>query len=119
MKPYLLSLLRAERALADRIFWLYAAQRRARQLGFTFFRRKTFAVPKALLINGNHVNIICPRQRGCVNDFIEVFLGDSYNLEFVKRTFGDSRTIVDIGANVGWFSLAAPQPKSSRKDNGI
>lgn len=93
--------------IGDRLSWYVAARRRARRFGFPFLRRKGFEVPPRLAVNGGHVPIECPPEHGCKVDFIAMFLSDCYRLENVKKLDGAVRTVIDVGANCGWFSVAA------------
>lgn len=94
-------------SIGDRLSWCIEARRRARRLGFGFLRRKGFALPARLAADGGSVSIECPAELGCRADFIDIFLGDCYRLETVKRLDGAISTVVDVGANHGWFSIAA------------
>jgi len=52
------------------------------------------------------VNI--PPERGKVGDLIDIILDDCYGLEQLqKKTSNPNLKILDVGANVGLFSLAA------------
>ena len=93
--------------MRDRLCWYLDAQRRSRRLGFRFLRRKAFKVPPHIVMNGGSVPIKLPAEHGCRVDFIGVFLSDCYRLETVKRLDGAIRTVIDVGANCGWFSIAA------------
>ena len=91
----------------ERLAWYINAQRRARRLGFRFLRRKRFEVPTHLAVNGGSMPIECPGEHGCQADFVGIFLSDCYRLETVKKLEGAIRTVLDVGANCGWFSIAA------------
>lgn len=91
----------------DRLIWYINAQRRAHGLDFKFFRRKGFKIPDEVRLNGATVPIHCPPEHGCRIDFIGIFLSDCYHLETVKRLDNRIRTVIDVGANCGWFAIAA------------
>jgi FkbM family methyltransferase len=93
--------------MSNRLGWYLNARLRARRLGFVFWRRRGFEVPSRLAVNGGSAPIECPAERGCRTDFIGIFLSDCYRLETVKRLDGTIRTVLDVGANCGWFSIAA------------
>jgi FkbM family methyltransferase len=92
----------------DRIGWYINAQRRARRFGIPFIRRKGFKVPARITVNGQPTSILSPPEHGTAVDFIGLFLDDCYGLETIaRRDRGPIRRVLDIGANVGWFSVAA------------
>jgi FkbM family methyltransferase len=93
--------------LPERIRLVVAARRRAKTLGFEFVRALGFSLPQQIVINKVNVTIRSPNDGGSVTDFIGVFLHDGYALERITSMADPVRSIVDIGANVGWFSLAA------------
>lgn len=72
----------------------------ARYYGVPFYRRRGFKVPS--MISDNR-KIYCPNEHGALSDFIGVFIEDVYRL----RSINNVKTIIDIGANVGFFSIAA------------
>jgi FkbM family methyltransferase len=80
--------------------------RRSLWLRIPFRRSRGFEVPRSISIAGRRIPLICPPGGGHKNDFIDIFLRDSYHLGLITRDNGIHR-IVDIGANIGWFSLAA------------
>jgi FkbM family methyltransferase len=94
-------------SIADRLSWYVNARRRARALGFAFRRRKGFEVPSRLTLNGCSVSIHCPAEHGCKVDFIGISLSDCYRLDTVQERDPNIRTVLDVGANCGWFSIAA------------
>jgi FkbM family methyltransferase len=87
--------------------WYINAQRRARRFGFPFLRRKSFAVPRSLTVNGASIPIEEPHEHGSRSDFIQVFLSDCYQLERLRKLDSGIRSILDVGANCGWFSIVA------------
>jgi len=62
-------------------------------------------LPSAL----NHLQPVnIPPERGKVGDLIDIILDDCYGLEQLqKKTSNPNLKILDVGANVGLFSLAA------------
>jgi FkbM family methyltransferase len=76
----------------------------ARRFGVRFFRRATFQIPKLIRIGGKKVVLDFPEEIGTKNDFLVCFINDEYGLAKAGR---EVRTIVDIGSNAGFFSLAA------------
>lgn len=77
----------------------------ARRLGLPYFRTSSFNLPEAIKINGNFIRLDYPDEKGIFIDFLSIFLDDDYGLtEFRKNRISK---IIDIGANVGFFSIAS------------
>jgi FkbM family methyltransferase len=85
-------------------FRLKRRQKRARKLGFDFKRSAGFRPPVKIKINGRDFPISYPEEVGVINDFLSIFLDDDYRLERVNWPV---KTVLDIGANLGFFSIAA------------
>lgn len=66
-----------------------------------FHRRASFQIPN--VIAGNR-KIAFPNEHGAKCDFIEVFLGDAYRIRSIRKRL---QRVIDVGANVGFFSVAA------------
>lgn len=77
---------------------------RARRLGLWLGRSADFRLPTSVLVNGERKGVHFPEQHGVKVAFAELLLGDCYGLGQVE---GAVRTVLDIGANVGIFCLAA------------
>ncbi len=76
----------------------------ARRFGVQFSRRATFQLPQRIRLDGRWVSLSFPPEGGVANDFLCCLLEDNYGL---SRARGPVKTILDIGGNVGFFSLAA------------
>jgi len=77
----------------------------ARRLGLSYFRTSSFHLPEKIDFNGNSINLDYPDEKGIFIDFLSIFLDDDYGLtKFRKNKISK---IIDIGANVGFFSLAS------------
>ncbi len=77
----------------------------ARRLGLSYFRTSSFHLPEKIDFNCNSINLDYPDEKGIFIDFLSIFLDDDYGLtEFRKNKISK---IIDIGANVGFFSLAS------------
>jgi len=63
-----------------------------------------FKVPERLRVAGRPISIQYLHNENAEADFIDCFLLNAYGL---GRDLGDVRSIIDVGANVGFFSLAA------------
>src|ERR1700722_3209016 len=90
--------------LANRFLHLLKMARNARRFGVRFCRRATFSPPSELLVNRQLVRLQFPLEEGVKWDFLSVFLEDTYGLGSCGVPI---RTILDIGGNVGFFSVAA------------
>ena len=77
----------------------------AKQLGFFYYSTSSFSLPKRLDFHGKAVDLVYPNEKGIFIDFLSIFLDDDYQLAKFHRN--QISTIIDIGANVGFFSLAS------------
>jgi FkbM family methyltransferase len=84
----------------------------AGRFGFVFLRNKWFAMPSKIRVCGMPIQLTFPDEGGVKTDFVACIIRNDYGL---RRRLGTVRTILDIGANLGWFSLSArnfyPQAK--------
>lgn len=78
---------------------------RARKLGLFYGRAKTFRLPKAITTNGEICNLYCPDTVTSKELFVSLVLDDEYRLESLPKA--EINNILDIGANIGTFCLAA------------
>jgi FkbM family methyltransferase len=76
----------------------------ARRYGVSFLRRASFKLPTKIQILAKPTAVSSPDELGAKNDFLTCFLDDDYGLAGVHFPV---RTIADIGANIGFFSMAA------------
>lgn len=76
----------------------------ARRFGFVFVRARWFKMPRAIRAAGKRVQLHYPADHGAESDFFACIIRNDYGL---GRQMRDVRTILDIGANVGFFSMAA------------
>ncbi|MEG4317450.1 MULTISPECIES: FkbM family methyltransferase [unclassified Microcoleus] len=83
---------------------LMQRQIRAKKLGIKFNRVASFQLPDNLLVQGKRHQVNVPSEKGMDGEFIEVLLDDCYGVEQLSQSL---RTIIDIGANVGLFPIAA------------
>ena len=79
---------------------------RAARLGMYFLRSNSLQLPRTIVLNGAQREVDFPKEMGVRIAFAEVLLADCYRLEKLPRHIG---TVLDIGANVGIFCLAARQ----------
>jgi hypothetical protein len=96
--------MRLNRRLFDRVLHLIKMARNARRFGVQFHRRASFRPPEQVIVNGRLIHLRFPMEEGMKWDFLAVFLEDAYGLASCSNPV---RTILDIGGNVGFFSVAA------------
>jgi FkbM family methyltransferase len=77
---------------------------RALRLGILFLRVRWFKMPHNVRAAGKKVVLHYPPEHGVVCDFIGCCVRNDYGL---RQQLKDVKTILDIGANVGFFSVAA------------
>jgi FkbM family methyltransferase len=87
-----------------RLAYLLEKRLRARRLGVWIGRTKSFRMPESAIIRGERTKIHAPDDVGTRVIFLEILVGDCYRLRDVTRPV---RTVLDVGANVGLFCLAA------------
>jgi len=90
--------------VVQRFFNLVKRINRAKKLGLDYQRAAEFNIPNSLLINGDRKTVSLPQEYGVKVAFIEILLDDCYGLEKLSKPI---LKILDIGANVGLFSIAA------------
>ena len=96
--------------ILKKILQLLARKKNAREWGIKFNRVKDFQIPKYLKLRGKEVEIELPSsEAGMLAEFVEIILDDCYQLKSWKEKLNSEIKILDIGGNVGLFSLAARQ----------
>lgn len=90
--------------VVQRLFNLVKRRTRAKKLGINYQRAAEFKIPNSLLINGDRKIVSLPLETGIEVAFVEILLDDCYGLEKLSRPI---LNVLDIGANVGLFSIAA------------
>ena len=88
----------------NKIIQLLQRKTRAKKIGIKFPRVANFNLPDSLIIQGKRQSVKLPSEKGMDGEFIEVLLDDCYGLEQLPQSL---LKIIDIGANVGLFSIAA------------
>lgn len=76
----------------------------ARELGFNFVGTRYTRMPDRLRLFDKTVHLQYPNDPALLNDVINVILDDEYGLRSVCTPV---QTVVDVGANIGLFSLWA------------
>jgi FkbM family methyltransferase len=78
--------------------------RNAQRLGIPFTRRASFLIPARMKLGAGFVSVHSNGEHGARIDFLMCLIEDGYGLDALKET---PSTILDIGANQGFFALAA------------
>ncbi len=73
-------------------------------MGVQFRGTSNFELPRRFHLGQTEISLDAPEEVGLRSDFINVLLDDEYGL---GKAVGTPRTICDIGANIGLFSLWA------------
>jgi len=76
----------------------------AARLGFAFYGTSQTTFPKTVRLRGQRTPLSVPQDGGYLYDLINVWLDDEYGMHSIDFP---PRTVLDIGANVGLFSLWA------------
>ncbi len=88
----------------NKLLQLLQRKIRSQKLGIEFNRVSGFNLPGNLLVQGKRQNVNLPSEKGMDGEFIEVLLDDCYGVEQLAPSI---LKIIDIGANVGLFPIAA------------
>src|SRR4051812_17615714 len=78
----------------------------AKALGIRYSRGSEFVLPTRIVRLGTEYTLDIPNEQGVRVAFAEILLDDCYGLRSSFEKV-DVKTILDVGANVGLFSLAA------------
>ena len=81
-----------------------ASFRNGWRYGFVFLRPAWFRMPQRIRVGGKRVALKFPPEHGAQADFFACFIRNDYGL---GKQLPRIRTVLDIGANVGFFSIAA------------
>lgn len=76
---------------------------RAKRIGIKFFRIKNFLLPKQIKIKNEIKVLSIPNNSTYTELFRDIILDDEYYLLKIKNK--KIKTIIDIGANIGLFSV--------------
>jgi FkbM family methyltransferase len=108
MKPVPSRIQEAWSRCADQVTFLINGAR----FGFLFLRARWFRMPQKLRVAGKYISLSYPAEAGVQNDFFACFIRNEYGL---RQELPEVHTILDVGANIGFFSIAArgryPQAK--------
>jgi FkbM family methyltransferase len=93
--------------LMERIRTYLRRRRAAAKFGLVFNRAATFEMPDRVQIGSNSIALSLPQERGVFVAFMELLLDDCYQLGRLAKGPDQIRRVLDIGANVGLFCVAA------------
>ena len=93
--------------VVHRVLQLLKRRKVAAKLGVAFERCASFRLPGKMNINGQLQDIHMPNENGVRVAFIEILLDDCYRCRKLARYSQPVNTVLDIGANVGLFGIAA------------
>ena len=85
-----------------RLFKLLKRKRMATKLGISFNRCSSFKLPCRIAINEKYHKLFLPDENGVKVAFIELLLDDCYGCRSLRQPVD---TVLDIGANIGEYSL--------------
>jgi FkbM family methyltransferase len=75
------------------------------RFGVPFQRSRNAKLPAHLRLHGTDIKIHAPNEAGVNADFVTIFLDDCYGL--LDVALPQKARVIDIGANIGLFSMAA------------
>ncbi|MDP4286098.1 MAG: FkbM family methyltransferase [Bacteroidota bacterium] len=80
-------------------------------IGIYYLKSSDIKIPKRLRINGNHkeFKFLDSKHRFFSYEFREICINDCYHLKELKNKLRFVKTVLDIGANQGLFTIAARQ----------
>jgi len=86
---------------------------KSRKFGLFFFSARFFQVPKQIKLTNNIVDLNLPNEKNMKVIFTEIFLDDTYKLEWIKNFSKKKaikiKSILDIGGNCGLTSMLSRQ----------
>ncbi|MGK7946133.1 MAG: FkbM family methyltransferase [Microcystaceae cyanobacterium] len=96
--------------IIDKVKTLLKRKQAANQWGLKFNRVSNFTLPDYLLVDNQKICLNIPKsQNGMVSEFVEIILDDCYHLKKWSNQLPANCNILDIGGNIGLFSLCARQ----------
>lgn len=91
--------------IIKRILQNIERRKRAKRFDISFSTLKGFSVPQTISIGHKNISLQFPGEKGVWSAFVEIFLEDGYCLHELSKQ--PIKTIVDVGANIGFFSVCA------------
>lgn len=89
-------------------------KRNSVKFGVPFSRSSRITIPETIQLQQNEITLQAPNEHGALADFGTIFLDDCYGL-FSIDLDTKSPHILDIGANIGLFDVAARKVYPSSK----
>lgn len=93
--------------IIDRITTLIRRRKAASEINVRFDRSSAFQLPTKILLNGHMIDLNLPDENGVKVAFIDLLFDDCYGCRSLKQRGEKVKTVLDIGANVGLFGIAA------------
>ena len=87
--------------LLKRLKYWTERRQRAQRFGIPFYRSRTLRMPNSLEINGRRYRLALLPEESLEYEFLNLFVDDAYGLSSLSGI----RTIIDVGANHGFFAL--------------
>lgn len=94
-------------SLLNKIKRLIKRRKNAIAFEVKFTRASKWKLPPTILIKGKFIDLFLINDKATNTSFIDIFLDDVYGCRFFKDHLSAVKSIVDIGANQGLFTLAA------------
>lgn len=91
------------RQIIDRLLNLIKRKINAHRYNIKFSRAANFSIPKRIKINDKEIKLYSLYDNSAKTAFVEIFLDDIYGINKIKNE--KIKTVLDIGANAGFFSL--------------
>ncbi len=79
----------------------------AARLKIPYARAAAFSLPSRMRLGNTQIDLHLPSEHGVRVAFLELLLDDCYQLKRISRIAGNVESVLDIGANVGLFGIAA------------
>ncbi len=90
--------------MLDKLHGHFRCLRNAQRLAVPYHRRRGFAMPAEITIGEKKIPLVYPQEAGTGFIFLECLIDDVYGLAELEPQVAK---VADIGANLGFFSLAA------------
>lgn len=91
----------------NKIRRLVKRKKNAKAFKIKFTRASKWKLPATILIKNKLIDLSLINDVATNTSFIDIFLDDVYGCRFFKNHFHTVKSIIDIGANQGLFTLAA------------